>query len=270
MGFETGIGASIDGVTCVEKFWILEDNQAAAGFCSSGNSGEFADAGNWDWVVVAHCFGAEPTLLPGQTGTFSGVTRGGSGKTGTMIVTGVRILWEVEPANLLHHFLYLGGNGQLSGGGSSSDSGTPAPVSARGVGMTVDAADAAIRGAELHIENLPAVYNDTSTAGYTKRDVGNYRCRFRYDAYFATFTEPPSTGDFITLAFNTDRTGSRHWDVSYGLVEGAHSQLVPGSDPNGHAVGNSVQCSGLWTQVNQAGATGVITAPGGTSIWPPA
>lgn len=266
MGFETGVGASINGVACVADWYLQESNDAKSGFCSRGQGGEFADAGNWDWQVIAHCYGAEPQLLPGQTGTFEGATRGGSAKTGAMIVLGVRILWEVEPANLLHHYLYLGGNGQLTDGGSASDTGIPSPVSARGIGMLVDSASTAIRSAELFVQNLAAAYNDTSTNGYTKRVEGNYRATWRYNAYFATFSEAPTPGSFLAMKFYTDRASSKQWELNYGLVVGS-PKVLRNADANGHAVGNSYEVTGIWSQVNDSGVAGTIIAPDETVIW---
>jgi hypothetical protein len=268
MGFETGRQAAIDGISCIDYFSIPDEQVAASGFCSSGDGGEFVDGGNYDWHVRARAYGAEPVKLPGETFTFTGATRSGKSLSGPAIVDAVDIRADVEDANLLYHFYYFSGNGELTVGTTSvTDSGTPSPVAARAIGISIDGVDYSVRNYRLLLLDLNAAYNDTDTQGFTARARGNSRVQFSFDAYFADPAEYPRRGEYKKLAFYTRRDKTKYFSIEYGFIEKSPPTIVPGGNQQGHAVGNAVSIAGRWTQVDSDGNVGFITAPDGEQWW---
>ena len=86
MGFLTGTGAAIDGLTCLRRWRIDSRNLKAKGYCSSSDAGPVIVAGNDDWTGMANAYGAQPGVLPGALFAFSGSDRNGSGYRATVSV----------------------------------------------------------------------------------------------------------------------------------------------------------------------------------------
>jgi hypothetical protein len=273
MGFLTGTGAAIDGLTCLRRWRIDSRNLKAKGYCSSSDAGPVIVAGNDDWTGMANAYGAQPGVLPGALFAFSGSDRNGSGYTGNAIATKAHMFWDVESADILYHVLYFAGRGALTKGANAvTDAGHPTPIGARELGLMIDNTRFSVRQMELEVENLAAEYADTSTAGTIGRAEGNYAARFKALCYYDDVADLPVEKTFKNLVFQTvsGAASTTGWNLKYAFIEQVITDINIEGDKEGDAYrskGNEALIIGDWSAFYGT-FTGTIIAPDATVIWP--
>ncbi len=273
MGYLTGEQAAIDGVTCLRRFRVRSSAVPAVGYCSASVGGPVVAKGNEDDVGVASAYGGQPTRLPGETFTFSGADRDGSGITGPAIVTKIEVNAQVEGAELLSHFVWFaqqgsGGSGWTFGSVSVTDSSTPAPASSKALAVKINGSDFNVRRYKFTLENKPAIMRDSGTGGFTGRAIGNYSGAFELLAWYSDHAALPTRGTFNNLFFETVANGAG-WQMDNGYIEHVNPDVhVEGDPPEFRAKGNTASITGIWSAY--AGTVqGTVVAPDST-IWFPA
>jgi len=198
MAVITGKGGAIEagGTTfpCVREWRIQGQSIIPAAYCTSSHSGPVRIDGNKDWHGVLSAYGGYPLVsaLPGMTFTlkFTGLDPAGPTYPGLQsaengaIVDRVRVVWDIQNALYLHHFIWFSSNGALSAYTTPRivDTGEPSPISAKGKTILLGTVGAGYGSAvpesnvtriqlDLICKNAP--YVDSSTSGDTHRKEGN-------------------------------------------------------------------------------------------------
>jgi len=246
-GYTTGENGAINGVPCLRRYRVISTASPATGVCSASGGGQFAMPGNTDFRAVAVAYGVEPpaTAQPGEEFTFTAFD-GGVGFTSTnAYVDKVRMFWNVEDADMLYYELYFSGNGVLTADDSAVDATTASPVSAMGMGATIDDEAFDIRRAMLEIScpGVPFV-DSASTSGITEREKGNYTASFEIEAY--TKADLPTKNALVSFTIDALVADDDAWDLDYMLITEAASEMVKG-DQQGRGVGNACKLKGIWS-----------------------
>lgn len=269
MGFITGEESSINGINCLRN-WILEDeSDAPTAVCSNSKGGPAnSAAGNHRWRAIANAYGGQPGVLPGSKFVFGGAARNGKGASGNAICDAIDVFWKVESADLLYHQILMSGRGALTYGNPSMSAitGLPAPASAKGLYAKINGSSWSIREARLRVTCENAEYNDSSTAGETGSEPGNFKAQFMLNIYHNDFTFPAkdSLNALILETVVGGATGG--WTVNYARVLKITPKIeIEGK--NGRPEGVSAIIEGDWSMVYGT-MEGTITAPDATIIWP--
>jgi hypothetical protein len=257
---------------CLRHFLVGWSTVPGRGYCSRSAAGPIGAQGNEDWFVMGNGYGSEPTSLPGDTFTFKGADSGGSGHEGPAIMEKLRVIWDVEGADLIWWEVLAYGTGALvpkaTAQISISDTGAPLPTNARGKSVWIDGTEHSIRRAVLDIMCLNAVHNDTDTNGYTGRSRGNFAAEFEIDLYFDDRSELPSEHGFVPLIIEAEDATT--WNLTYVYIDKVQPKVDIEGDRDGRAVENHALVHGMWFGWNGGTVQGSIIAPSTTQIWPTA
>lgn len=270
MGVLTGMSAAISGISRLQEFWIEAETIPEGGYDSASPSGPVYAEGNEDWRGQAQAYGGEPAKLPGTDFTFVGCDRNFTGATGPAIVDSTTIHWLVEEGNCLYHVYEFSGDGKLNlGAATAGDTGTPLRVPAKGMGLKLGSTFYCVRRMQLRLRRGNAPYNDSCTAGYTKREPGVYHADFSALMYYDDVADIPARGLYgTTLMTAAGSTASTGWALNYCRIWYVKPTIVIRSDENGQSVYNAAEVRGVW-QAFSGATSGAVTAPSGAQWWPP-
>jgi len=276
MGTISGIGGAVDGVNTV-RTWTISSSADLQSFAASNTAGATGRAiGNKDWSGSYTAYGPQPVKMPGEKFTFTGSIDGTNGATGDAIVDSVEISIDIEGGGIIAHTVSFSSDGELSlGAAVAVDATVPAPYTS--IGCKVELAAVAAEPQYGELANVRTVtlsfsaenpsYIDSSTAGQTKRHVGNIDLEVSIGVYVDDFADLPALNTVQSAKIYVSDT--EYWEISW-LMFGEASDLTV--DREGAAiVGASLNAGLVVSQlIGEVQTLGEINTPDLETWWPAA
>ena len=271
MGLITGIGAAIDGLTCLEQFEIVRDGLDDPIACDNARGGVVRGDTNYDWQGSAAGYGHTPAKLPGELFTFTGSDRAGQGwrsAASGAIIDRADIFCHPRSDDAIYHHLYFLGNGSLTPGAyTATSSATPGAFSAKKRGIAIDGtvvSGIAGWGLSLIGNTAKPVWTDTS-GGWPNRVAGyGLDAWITWTHHFNAVSALPTLGSFVK--FWLYATATTYWDIKWAQILKVPAQYVIRNKRNKpeYVVSPGVaKFSATYGNVQ-----GHIKRPDGTTYWP--
>lgn len=260
MGVASGFGGTVNGEQTVRSWSIQESAESQAFGASNTAQATGRKTGHKDWSGSFNVYGHTPSVMPGDTFTFTGW--GPQGKTGQAIVDSIEVNWDIEGGGIIEATVNFSGNGALSDTTTQiSDGSTPDPPSAVGTKAELDTTELDdVRSMSLTITADNHAYTSSSTGGWTKRLAGRLDASGSIDFYSDDLTGLPESGTFKQIALYVDAT--QKWDLKWGHIDSIEPDVnIESGEPVGVTLNFSF--SGF-----NGGQQGSIEKPGGNAIWP--
>lgn len=249
MGVISGVGGAVNGVSCVMDWKIAYSGPAAPWAASCTAQGYGRLAGNADWRGIYHALGDNPVVFPTKALSFIGATSGTPGIAGDAMASRLRILWDMEQARPIEHWVEFGGNGALTLSGSALDATTPNPEAANAATCTFGE----VRRMELIVLAKNPRYATNATTGFYKRVAGNVDAEFRIESLEGSSLPTPHSIASLNMG---------NWDLDWAIYD-----EVAGMEVDIHTPGIvTAICAGHWTGYKDD-SQGFIKGPGGIK-WP--
>ncbi len=194
MGAITGKAGAVDGAAIVRNWNISETADTQAYVASNTHGGTGRLPGNVDWSGAYDAYGHTPANMPGAGFTFTGSIDGTEGVVGLAIVDQVVITCDIEGGGILSNVTNFSANGVLDPTGAVA-SDTPDVIPPSAIGCKVELDEAYTTGTPVWVEvtdvrtwtltltSANPSYVSSSTAGQTKRNIGNLDATMSYTVY---------------------------------------------------------------------------------------
>jgi len=265
MGVISGKDLAVNGVSTVSRWKIEVPGEPAEYIASGSQSAVGRQAGIRDWRGIYTQFATQPDAWPGAALTFAGSIDESVGASGTGIIDGVRIVWEQEKASKIRVDTFFSANGDLTlGDAVATDAGPPTPVTSKGKILKLDDVEVTdISEMSLYIFRRNIKYSGSSTPGYYKRVAGDWDAQVEWKQY----TDTPSglAEPFDVVAVKMYTTDTLFYLIEYvviDLLDDFGADHMSDKPVGAHVRGSFSGFSGT--------ATGEITAPDSTAVWPEA
>lgn len=287
MGVFSGKFGHVDGQSTVRN-WTINQPSTPPSFAASNTQGGMGRRGGVrDWTGQFSNYGATPTVMPGDSFTFTGYTApdggtpGGSGEvlTGAALVDSVVITWNWQNGEIIGHQVNFGGHLALTEQSSSVsvDSSQPDVPTFNGtkikmstdefVGMEEEIPNLTSATLTITAENQTYVNSDTVVSGvtWTGRKAGNIDWTLamnQEDNAKQGSTGIPTIGSRYNFRLFDDATS--YWDLLWGHVVDFTNLNV--DRETGAIISRTINVA---MDGFDGTSTGKITLPGaGSNFWP--
>lgn len=266
MGVRSGTGGAVNGANTVRAWNITETSEIKEYRASNTVGGTGRKATIRDWSGSFTFYGATPSVMPGETFTFSGFPGSGStnGVTGPAIVDSIEISWNQEDGSILEGTVNFSGNGAMSKATVSvTDSSVPNPPCSTSLVLNWGGSEFAdVRSMSLTITANNKEYASSSTGGWKKRKAGSIDANGSFSFYHDDITAIPDAGDTEILKLYT--TDSAFWEIKWAQVADDGVEVdIEGDELNGGSVNWNL--NGF-----EGGVAGYIKKPDTNTFWPAA
>lgn len=192
MGVLSGIFGAVDTIHTVRN-WSVDSSADLQELVASNTKGmPIRLEGNEDWSGSFSCFGDVPVKMPGDSFLFTGSVDGENGCYGQAVVDSVEVSVDIEAGAPISHDVSFSGDGILTLGAAIADD-TTVPEGVPSIGCKVLLGTVAavpawteldnVRTIGLSFESANQAYVSSSTAGKTRRLIGNLNASVSVSLY---------------------------------------------------------------------------------------
>ena len=256
----TGLDSHINGLAG-GRSWSVSPVANVTEFSDSGTDGAIALVdGVTDWSGSFSAYGHTPLVLPGAGFTFLGSNDGTNGATGTAIADGFDLTLNQETMAPIECVVNFSGNGALTLGAAAGAAGAAAlPLCAVAGCIINDGSDIEVRSSKLSLTRDNKAYNDTSTDGAMKREMGRLSGTLSWSRYCDTFADLGALNAVVTVKLYV--TAALYWEIKYAKYVGPSDITV--DRETGELIGATENLT--FTALNGDGTIGSITPPVGAA-----
>jgi len=279
MSVISGIGAVVHTAGTAEstvREWAIRLRGMPPPYAATNTNGAMnRDTGNVDWRGFYLGYGHTPSVFPGDSFAFEGVTDGTKGAYGTARCERITITCHIERGSQIEYRVDFAANGALAlaadVGGTPLTDGTAVnaftsvgrKINLGGTTGTDDGTGVPLaRLWRLSVARALRPYVHTGTAGQVQRETGNLDVQWLYQVYVDS---PADTAQIPTLQ-STEMmkfyvTSSTFWEVKWGKIENVDPF---GANREGQEDVGATISGGL---VAYNGAAGAIYNPAKAAKW---
>lgn len=276
MSVISGKDGAVNGHANV-KNWRISYKAETQAYGASGMSGGTSRlAGNKDWSGSFEALGHTPTVVVGDSFTFTGSFDGSKGATGPAIVESITIDCDIEGGGIIGHTVEFSANGDLVlGAAAATDSVVPDPPTAIGAKVALATPSATpsftdipdVRKWSLTMRATNPSYVSSDTAGQTKRVQGRFDCDLSIDVYTDDFADAtlPEVNDVKHVRLFV--SSSIYWDIKWARF-GEVSNVECDIESHNPVAGTLNAAMDGHTDIAGTQTVGAVINPSTTAVWP--
>jgi len=218
MGVISGLGATINGYSCVEKFTIVGEGLDNAVACSSSDGKVVRALTNKDWKGECHGYGGTPPVMPGALLSFKGGGVGGNGICDRAVVT-----CDPQRAEIIQWSIWVSAASGVPAANSAFETATAValnPGSSKGMGVGGGGGSWKL---DIRCHNTPPVWL-SADLGWPNRSRGYVDAIAEWEQFLDPNTNMPTEGDAATVILPV--TVSTSWTVPGICLEHAIEVIV--------------------------------------------